>query len=89
MTRRGSGLTGIDSYPTTIPLMTTPFCITVVRTRKRRPRNGGSADFWNFQRKYFGKESVRWLVIEWLLFALLAAASSWPILRAIEVLRLL
>jgi hypothetical protein len=79
----------IDSYLTIIPLMTTPFCMTVVRTRKRRPRNSGSTDFWKFQRKYFGKESVRWFVIEWLLFALLAAASSWPILRAIEALHLL
>jgi hypothetical protein len=63
--------------------------MTVVRTRKRRPRNGGSADFWKSQRKYFGQESVRWCVIEWLLFALLAAASSWPILRALEALALL
>jgi hypothetical protein len=69
--------------------MTTPFLITVVRTRKRRPNKGPSANFREFQRKYFGNEAIRWFVIELFLFALLAAASAWPILRAIEALRLL
>ena len=42
-----------------------------------------------FQRKYFENEATRWFVIELLLFALLAAVSIWPMIHAIEALRLL
>ena len=69
--------------------MTTPFTITVVRTRKRRPSHGSSANFRKFQRKYFENEAPRWFVIELLLFALLAAVSIWPMIHAIEALGLL
>ncbi len=48
--------------------------------RRERPLSEISA-------KILRPEFVRWCVIEWLLFALLAAVSSWPILRAIEALR--
>jgi hypothetical protein len=69
--------------------MTTPFTITVVRTRKRRPRTGPSANLWKCQRKYFGNESIRWFVIKLFLLMLLVAVSTWPMIRAIEALRLL
>ncbi|MDQ3545605.1 MAG: hypothetical protein M3429_03665 [Verrucomicrobiota bacterium] len=41
------------------------------------------------QRKYLRNESIRWFVIELLLFALLAALCVGPMIDAIEAMRLL
>jgi hypothetical protein len=69
--------------------MTTPFTITVLRTRKRPPGNGRSVNSRKFRSKYFGNESIRWFVIDLLLFGLLAVLSAWPILQALEAFRML
>jgi len=69
--------------------MTTPFTITVVRTRKRQPLNRSSAGFRRLRRDYFGNQSIRWFVIELFLFALLVALSAWPMKHALDALRLL
>jgi hypothetical protein len=69
-------------------LMTTPFTIAVVRTRKRRIDHSHTA-LWKRQRQYLQNDYIRWFVIELLLFGLLAAISAWPMIRAIEALRML
>ena len=66
--------------------MTTPFLITVVRTRKRRPARAPSARFRRLQRQYLRDESFRWLVIELLCFGLLGAVSAWPLFQALKAL---
>ena len=68
--REGTGL----SQP--LPIVISPFVVTLIRTKKRQPVNGPRTGFRKFQREYFGNESIRWFVIEWLLFALLAAVSA-------------
>ncbi len=69
--------------------MTTPFTITVVRTRKRQSLNRSSAGFRRLRPKYFGNKFIQWLVIELFLFALLVALSAWPMKHALDALRLL
>jgi hypothetical protein len=66
--------------------MTTPFVITVVRTRRRRPAKIRSSSFRRRQRQYLGDESNRWFVIALLCFGLLAAISAWPLLQALKAL---
>jgi hypothetical protein len=67
--------------------MTTPFAVTVVRTRKRRPVNGPGTAFRKLQREYLKDESISWFVIELLLFGLLAAISAGSLFRAFEAMR--
>lgn len=88
MTRCGREVTEFDSLQLT-PIMTTPFAITVIRTRKRRPLKGRETPFREFQRGYSKDESIRWFVIELLLFGLLVLLSAWPMIHAIEALRML
>ena len=66
--------------------MTTPFLITVVRTRRRRPSQDSDFQFSRRQRQYLGDESIRWFVIALLCFGLLAAISAWPLLQALKAL---
>jgi hypothetical protein len=69
--------------------MTTPCVVTLVRTKKRRPINSPRIAFRKLQREYLEGESIRWFVIELLLFGLLVLLSAWPMIHAIEALRLL
>lgn len=68
--------------------MISPFVVTVTRTKRRRIDRTG-ARLRKLQRKFLRNESLRSFIIELLLFGLLAAVSAWPIIRAIEALRLL
>jgi len=67
-------------------IMISPNIITVRRIRKgpllgRRPIRDISRD-------YFGTEHVRFLVVESILFAIIAAMAIWPIVNAVEYIRL-
>ena len=42
----------------------------------------------DISRDYFGAEHVRFLVLESILFAILAAVAIWPIVNAVEVIKL-
>ena len=66
--------------------MTTPFLITVVRTRRRRPAKAPISGFRRLRRQYLEDESIRWFVIALLCFALLAAISAWPLLQTLKAL---
>lgn len=66
--------------------MTTPFLITVVRTRRTRPAMFPSSRFRKLQRQYLREESVRWFVLELLCFGLLAAIAAWPLLQTLKAL---
>jgi hypothetical protein len=66
--------------------MTTPFLITVVRTRRRRPTKPPTSRFQRFERQHPRDESIRWFVIALLCFALLAAISAWPLLQTLKAL---
>jgi hypothetical protein len=68
--------------------MILPFVVTVTR-RKRRLLDRSGATLRKRQRRFLRNESNRWLIVELLLFGIFAAISAWPIIRAIEALRLL
>ena len=42
----------------------------------------------DISRDYFGTEHVRFLVVESILFAIIAAMAIWPIVNAVEYIRL-
>jgi hypothetical protein len=42
----------------------------------------------DISRNYFGTEHVRFLVLESILFAILAAVAIWPIVNAVEFIKL-
>jgi hypothetical protein len=42
----------------------------------------------DISRDYFGTEHVRFLVVELILFAIMAAMAIWPIVNAVEVIKL-
>lgn len=71
------------------PLVNSPSVLTLVRTQKRRPSGKSNAALRRLQRKHLKNESVRWFVIELLLFALLAALCAGPMIDAIDAMRLL
>jgi len=66
--------------------MTTPFTITVVRTRRRRPAKTPNSGFRRRQRQYLEDESIRRFVIALLCFGLLVAISAWPLLQVLKAL---
>jgi hypothetical protein len=68
--------------------MNQPFVIRVIRTRKRPPVSP-VVSFRKFCRKSLSEESLRWSVVELILFGALAAASAWPIIRSFEAMRFL
>ena len=66
--------------------MISPTIITVRRVRKTGVLRRRSIR--DVSRHYFRTEHVRSLLIESILFAILAAAAIWPILNAAEIVKL-
>ncbi|PYK70536.1 MAG: hypothetical protein DME44_10920 [Verrucomicrobia bacterium] len=62
--------------------MISPNIITVRRFRKTALLRHRSS------RDYFGTEHIRFLVVESILFAIMAAVSIWPIVDAVEFIKL-
>ena len=66
--------------------MISPTIITVRRVRKTvRLRRRSIRDI---SRDYFRTEHVRFLVVELILFAIMAAVAIWPILNVVEFIKL-
>ena len=66
--------------------MISPNIITVRRIRKAALLLRRSIR--DISRDYFGTEHVRFLVVESILFAIIAAMAIWPIVNAVEYIRL-
>jgi hypothetical protein len=64
--------------------MNAPTIITVRRVRKTSQLRRRSIR--DISRHYFGSEHVRFLVVESILFAILAAMAMWPIVNAVELI---
>lgn len=67
-------------------IMISPNIITVCRIKKAvliRRRS-----IRDISRDYFGIESVRFLVVESILFAIMTAMAIWPIVNAVEFIKL-
>ena len=69
--------------------MLSPYAMTVIRTKKRQTHKRPPPSIWKLRREYFSGEHIRWFFLELLAFVILGAISAWPIIRAIEALRLL
>jgi len=63
-------------------VMISPNIITVHRIRKTALLRRRSS------RDYFGTEHVRFLVVESILFAIMAVVAIWPIVNAVEFIKL-
>jgi len=66
--------------------MISPNIITVRRIRKAAVLRRRSIR--DISRDYFGTEHVRFLAVETILFALMAVVAIWPIVNAVEFIRL-
>ena len=66
--------------------MISPNIITVRRIRKAALLRRRSIR--DVSRNYFGTEHVRFLAVESILFAIMAAVSIWPIVNAAEAIKL-
>ena len=66
--------------------MISPNIITVRRIRKTTLLRRRSIR--DISRDYFANEHVRFLVVESILFAIMAAVAIWPIMNAVEFIRL-
>jgi hypothetical protein len=66
--------------------MISPNIITVRRIRKAALLRRRSIR--DISRDYFGKEYLRFLVVEVILFVIMAAAAIWPIVNAVELIKL-
>jgi hypothetical protein len=66
--------------------MISPSIITVRRIRKTALLRRRSIR--DISRDYFGTEHVRFLVVESILFAMMAAVAIWPIVNAVEFIKL-
>ncbi len=66
--------------------MILPNIITVCRIRKAALLRRRSIR--DISRDYFGTEHVRFLVVESILFAIMAAVAIWPIVNAAEAIKL-
>ena len=66
--------------------MISPNIITVRRIRKAALLRRRSIR--DVSRNYFGTEHVRFLAVESILFAIMAAVSIWPIVDAVEFIKL-
>ena len=65
--------------------MNAPTIITVHRIKKiGQPRRRSIRDI---SRHYFGSEHVRFLVVESILFVILATMAMWPIVNAVEFIK--
>ena len=69
--------------------MITPSVVTIVRVKKRPATRVSNVTLRKLQRESLRRESARWFVLELLAFGLLAALSVWPMIHAVEALRLL
>jgi hypothetical protein len=67
-------------------IMITPNIITVRRIRKAALLRRRSIR--DISRDYFGTEYVRFLVVESILFAIIAAMAIWPLVNAVEFVKL-
>jgi hypothetical protein len=67
-------------------IMISPNIITVRRIRKGVLLRRRSIR--DISRDYFGNEHVRFLVVELILFVIIAAVAIWPIVNAVEFIRL-
>jgi len=67
-------------------IMISPNIITVRRIRKAAVLRRRSIR--DISRDYFGTEHVRFLVVESILFAIMAAVSIWPIVDTVEFIKL-
>ena len=66
--------------------MISPNIITVRRIRKAAVLRRRSIR--DISRDYFGTEHLRFLVVELILFVIMAAAAIWPIANAVEYIKL-
>jgi len=66
--------------------MISPNIITVRRIRKAALLRRRSIR--DISRDYFRTESLRFLVVEVILFVIMAAAAIWPIVNAVELIKL-
>jgi hypothetical protein len=67
-------------------IMISPNIITVRRVRKTvRLRRRSIRDI---SRHYFRTEHVRFMVVELILFAIMAAVAIWPIMNVVEFIKL-
>jgi hypothetical protein len=66
--------------------MISPNIITVRRIRKTTLLRRRSIR--DISRDYFGTEHVRFLVVELILFAIMAAVAIWPIMNVVEFIKL-
>jgi hypothetical protein len=67
-------------------IMISPNIITVRRIRKTALLRRRSIR--DISREYFGTEHVRFLVVESILFAIMTAVAIWPIVNAVEFIKL-
>ena len=67
-------------------IMISPTIITVRRIRKAAVLRRRSIR--DISRDYFGNEHVRFLVVELILFAIMAAVAIWPIMNVVEFIKL-
>jgi hypothetical protein len=67
-------------------IMISPNIIIVRRIRKAALLRRRSIR--DISRDYFGTEHVRFLVVESILFAIMAAVAIWPIVKTVEVIKL-
>jgi len=67
-------------------IMISPHIITVRRIKKAALIRRRSIR--DISRDYFGTESVRFLVVESILFAIMAAMAIWPIVNVVEFIKL-
>ena len=66
--------------------MISPNIITVRRIKKAALLRRRSIR--DISRDYFGNEHVRFLVVESILFAIMAATAIWPIMNVVEFIKL-
>jgi len=66
--------------------MISPNIITVHRIRKAALLRRRSIR--DISRDYFGTEHLRFLVVELILFVIIAAMAIWPIVNAVEYIKL-
>jgi len=75
-----------DEESAGVLLMISPHIITVRRIKKAALIRRRSIR--DISRDYFGTESVRFLVVESILFAIMAAMAIWPIVNVVEFIKL-
>jgi hypothetical protein len=66
-------------------IMITPNIITVRRIKKAALLRRRSIR--DISRDYFGTEHVRFLAVELILFAIMAAVAIWPIMNVVEFIK--